>query len=121
MRVVNAADEEDADCSEDFYLMMSEEAPMTGEKPGPHLYVTSPRRGDFAEAGETYTVEVIDISWCVFTGIQQGAVLTGWEARERGRGSLVCHDARVGLGFKVYMLPILNEEVYRFILHPLSS
>lgn len=48
----------DSDCSDDFYLMASEEAPMSGDVDGPHLYVTSPKAGDEAEAGEEYTVEV---------------------------------------------------------------
>lgn len=53
---IDEADE--ADCSDEFYLMASEEAPETGDIDGPYLFVTSPASGDFAQAGEVYTVEV---------------------------------------------------------------
>lgn len=47
-----------SDCSDEFYLMASEEAPVVGDVDGPHLVVTSPMLNDEAEAGEEYTVEV---------------------------------------------------------------
>lgn len=61
VRQVRVADVEEAsnsDCSEEFFLMASEEAPGVGDVEGPYLIVTSPADGDFAEAGEAYTVEV---------------------------------------------------------------
>lgn len=51
-------DEEDADCSDEFYLMAHAEAPTAGDADGPYVMVTSPAEGDSAEAGEEYTVEV---------------------------------------------------------------
>lgn len=59
VRVVDVDDEEGGDCSDEFSLMPSDEAPMTGDASGvPYLYVTSPADGDGATAGETYTIEV---------------------------------------------------------------
>lgn len=55
---MDVAEESEVDCSDGFYLMTSDEAPSTGDKPGPYLHVTSPVAGDMAEAGETYTIEV---------------------------------------------------------------
>lgn len=51
-------DEEDGDCSDEFYLMAHAEAPVAGEPDGPYVMVTSPAEGDAAMAGEEYTVEV---------------------------------------------------------------
>lgn len=53
----NAEDESDMDCSDDFTLIASEDAPEVGEM-GYSLTVTSPSVGDTAMAGEEYTVEV---------------------------------------------------------------
>ncbi|CAN0447648.1 unnamed protein product, partial [Laminaria digitata] len=61
VRVMDIDDEEDADCSDEFYLLSSDEAPEVGDSNGPYLHVTSPADGDKAEAGEEYTVEV---RWC---------------------------------------------------------
>lgn len=56
--MANANDPEDEDCSDEFYLMVSEEAPGVGDLNGPYLIVTSPKEGDAADAGQEYTVEV---------------------------------------------------------------
>lgn len=56
--MADVMDESASDCSDEFYLMASEEAPGVGDVQGPYLVVTSPAEGDFAEAGELYTVEV---------------------------------------------------------------
>lgn len=48
----------DSDCSDEFYLMASDEAPQVGDVDGPYLKVTSPMEGDEAYAGDEYTVEV---------------------------------------------------------------
>lgn len=45
-------------CSADFTLMASKQAPVVGDKNGPHLAVTSPAEGDAALAGNQYTVKV---------------------------------------------------------------
>lgn len=58
VRVMDISDESNMDCSDDFTLLASEEAPSVGDPDGPHLYVTSPEEGDLAFAGEEYTVEV---------------------------------------------------------------
>lgn len=50
--------EDDADCSDEFILMASDEVPDVGDSDGPSLDVTSPAEGDSAMAGEEYTVEV---------------------------------------------------------------
>ncbi|CAM9309581.1 unnamed protein product, partial [Hapterophycus canaliculatus] len=55
--VMDADDEEDADCSDEFYLMAHTEAPTADDADGPYVTVTSPTEGDSAEAGEEYTVE----------------------------------------------------------------
>ena len=60
VRVMDIDDEEDADCSDEFYLLASDEAPAVGDSDGPFLEVTSPSDGDVAVAGEEYTVEVRD-------------------------------------------------------------
>lgn len=51
-------DTEDSDCSDDFYIMMSDETPTSSEPDGPYLTVTSPASGNFAQVGDEYTVEV---------------------------------------------------------------
>ena len=58
VRVMDIDDEEDADCSDEFTLMGSDEAPEVGDADGPSLEVTSPVEGDVAEACHEYTVEV---------------------------------------------------------------
>lgn len=58
VRVVDVDDEEDGDCSDDFYLIGSDEAPKVGDSDGPSLEVTSPAEGDLAEACNEYTIEV---------------------------------------------------------------
>lgn len=58
VRVVDVDDEEDGDCSAEFTLLASTEAPEVGDSDGPYLEVTSPASGDMAYAGEVYTVEV---------------------------------------------------------------
>ncbi len=58
VRVMDIHDEEDADCSDEFYLMASADAPMVGDADGPSLAVTSPAMGDEAMACGEYTVEV---------------------------------------------------------------
>eukprot|EP00752_Nemacystus_decipiens_P014647 g13044.t1 len=57
VRVMDIDDEEDGDCSDEFYLLASDEAPSAGDPDGPYVMVTSPAEGDSAEAGEEYTVE----------------------------------------------------------------
>ncbi|CAM9888516.1 unnamed protein product, partial [Laminaria digitata] len=57
VRVMDVDDEEDADCSDDFYLIGSEEAPKVGDSDGPTIKVTSPAEGDMAEACHEYTIE----------------------------------------------------------------
>ncbi|CAM9846776.1 unnamed protein product, partial [Hapterophycus canaliculatus] len=42
VRVMDVDDPEEEDCSDEFYLMASVEAPETGEPEGPYLFVTSP-------------------------------------------------------------------------------
>lgn len=70
VRVADAHDPEVADCSDDFYLMASEEAPEVGDVDGPYLFVTSPKAGDSADAGGVYTVEVSDLlEMCDCTGL----------------------------------------------------
>lgn len=61
VRVTDGADdggEDGGDCSEEFRLMASEEAPARGGDGTPFLDVLSPLEGDFAVAGERYTVQV---------------------------------------------------------------
>ena len=58
VRVMDVNDVSDVDCSDEFYLLASEEAPMVGDEDGPSLVVTSPEEGDIAMAGGEYTVEV---------------------------------------------------------------
>lgn len=55
--VTDVSDEMDADCSDEFTLMASTDAPDVGDMDGPSLMVTSPAEGDVAMAGEEYTVE----------------------------------------------------------------
>ncbi|CAM9563888.1 unnamed protein product [Ascophyllum nodosum] len=57
VRVADVNDEESADCSDDFFLLASEEAPDVGDADGPTIEVTSPDDGDVAMAGDEYTVE----------------------------------------------------------------
>lgn len=58
VRVADVSDESNADCSDPFYLLESEDVPNWMTKDGPFLYVTSPQEGDVAVAGDEYTVEV---------------------------------------------------------------
>lgn len=58
VRVQEVYDEFSVDCSDAFYLLASEEAPVLGGVEGPYLYVTSPMEGDMAMPGGEYTVEV---------------------------------------------------------------
>ncbi|CAM9812047.1 unnamed protein product [Laminaria digitata] len=57
IRVEDVDDESNYDCSDEFFLMASEEHEMPGGGPGPSLTVTSPARNDVAVAGDEYTVE----------------------------------------------------------------
>lgn len=57
VRVVDIDDEEDGDCSDEFYLMASDEV-TTEVSEDYFLTVTSPEEGDVAVAGDEYTVEV---------------------------------------------------------------
>ncbi|CAM9576992.1 unnamed protein product [Sphacelaria rigidula] len=57
VRVADVSDESNADCSDSFYLLESEDVPNWMTKDGPHLYVTNPQEGDVAVAGDEYTVE----------------------------------------------------------------
>lgn len=56
--MADVSDEDNTDCSDEFYLLASTEAPSVGDADGPYVMVTSPAEGDSAEAGEEYTVEV---------------------------------------------------------------
>lgn len=58
VRVADVDGPEEADCSDEFYLMASAEAPVVGAPDAPYLFVTSPSTGDMARAGGEYTVEV---------------------------------------------------------------
>lgn len=62
VRVMDIEDESNMDCSDDFILLASGEAPSVGDSDGPRLEVTSPEAGDMAYAGEEYTVEVSTLS-----------------------------------------------------------
>lgn len=89
VRVVDVHDEEDGDCSDEFFLLASNEAPKVGDTNGPSLVVTTPAAGDIAEACEEYTVEVstyIHVEG-VWAGImeqagtsvmREGLILFGW-------------------------------------------
>lgn len=55
--MVDIDDEEDGDCSDEFYLMASDEVTTTVSEDY-FLTVTSPESGDVAVAGDEYTVEV---------------------------------------------------------------
>ncbi|CAM9340399.1 unnamed protein product [Pylaiella littoralis] len=57
VRVVDIEDEENGDCSDDFYLLHSNEASEVGDEDGPTLSVTSPGDGDVATACKEYTVQ----------------------------------------------------------------
>ncbi|CAM9957922.1 unnamed protein product [Ectocarpus fasciculatus] len=57
VRVWDIHDEEDADCSDEFFLLASNEAPSVGDSDGPSLEVTSPSSGDLASTCGEYTVE----------------------------------------------------------------
>lgn len=69
VRVTEVGVVEDTDCSDEFYLMASEEAPLSGDENGPYLIVTSPVEGDTAVAGEEYTVEVNYHLCCILNSI----------------------------------------------------
>lgn len=56
VRVGDAVDEENVDCSSDFTLAASTDDTVVSSDR--HLYVTSPEEGDMAFAGQEYTVEV---------------------------------------------------------------
>eukprot|EP00752_Nemacystus_decipiens_P013419 g11882.t1 len=56
VRVANADDEDDSDCSDEFSLLASADAPVVGDE-GYYLDVTSPSAGDVALAGSEYTIE----------------------------------------------------------------
>lgn len=58
VRVMDVADESLVDCSAEFILVASDEAPAVGDADGPHLEVLTPQDGDMAFAGGDYTVEV---------------------------------------------------------------
>lgn len=58
VRVMDVDDETEVDCSDEFYLLASEDAPEVGDDDEPTLVVTSPEDGDIAMAGETYTIMV---------------------------------------------------------------
>lgn len=57
IRVADVDDESSVDCSDEFYLVASDEAPKAGDADGPYLMVTTPAAGDMAYAGDEYTVE----------------------------------------------------------------
>ncbi|CAM9425643.1 unnamed protein product, partial [Laminaria digitata] len=57
VRVMDVADETNVDCSAEFVLVASDEAPSVGDANGPSLFVISPEDGDMALAGGEYTVE----------------------------------------------------------------
>ena len=57
IRVQDVSDESDYDCSDEFYLLASEDTSTMGEEDGPTLEVTAPDAGDVAMAGDEYTVE----------------------------------------------------------------
>eukprot|EP00903_Cladosiphon_okamuranus_P013643 g12707.t1 len=56
VRVANAADEDDYDCSDAFSLLAAADAPKVGDD-GYYLEVTSPSSGDVGFAGQEYTIE----------------------------------------------------------------
>ena len=58
VKVTDVDNPEATDCSDEFYLLTSDEAPDVGSEAGPYLIVTSPDAGDSADAGEEYTIEV---------------------------------------------------------------
>lgn len=66
VRVMDVDDESDMDCSDEFYLMASDQAADTDS--GPYLSVTSPAEGDMAEACGDYTIEVSSLLLAVRTG-----------------------------------------------------
>lgn len=55
---VAEVDDGEADCSGEFYLMASDEAPTFPDPETYYMVVTSPEDGDVAMVGEEYTVEV---------------------------------------------------------------
>lgn len=65
VRVADATDDSISDCSDEFYLMASEEAPEVGDDDGPTIVVTSPSDGDSAVPGEEYTVEVREVNMLI--------------------------------------------------------
>lgn len=62
--VTDASDESDYDCSGEFTLVASSDAPEASEM-GAYVTVTSPAEGDTAMAGGEYTVEVSCSHACV--------------------------------------------------------
>lgn len=58
IRVMDVQDESSVGCSDEFYLVAAEEAPMVADSNEAYLVVTSPMDGDMAIAGGVYTVEV---------------------------------------------------------------
>lgn len=82
--MADAMDKSDADCSDDFYMLASEEAPDVGDDPGPYLIVTSPAEEGFAGAGEMYTVKVRSVE---AEGLGLGFI---FEWGRRGRGWRSC-------------------------------
>lgn len=58
IRVMSVADESIVDCSSEFILIASDQAPLITDSDGPQLVVISPQDDDVAVAGEEYTVEV---------------------------------------------------------------
>lgn len=45
-------------CSEDFYLVSSQDVPLPGNTGGPSMAVVSPTADSIAVAGNEYTIEV---------------------------------------------------------------
>lgn len=80
VRVVDVDDEEDGDCSDEFYLLASDEAPMVGDSDGPRLTVTSPGEGDMAVAGDEYTIEV---SFCELKMCSKAQTVRSFESRQQ--------------------------------------
>lgn len=57
IRVEDVADESDYDCSDEFYLIGTDDYEDMSDTEEPSLEVTSPAMGDVAMAGDEYTVE----------------------------------------------------------------
>lgn len=56
--VADAGDEENYDCSGEFYLMASADAPRVGDADGPSMEVVTPTADDRLSPGERVTVKV---------------------------------------------------------------